>query len=267
MLFMTFNLRFENDKDGENSWSDRRDMVVGLINAYAPAVLGTQEGTPAQLDYLQTQLPGYAMNAPDRIADPTCQRPTLFCRRDAVRMTQGGEFWLSETPSVHRSKNWDSAYPRMMSYALCEPFDAPASEASRESTAPGGAFWAVVTHLDNLGVEARLRQSEIIASWVKKRTEPVALMGDFNDAPDSPAHRLLTSPECGLRDAWRTLGKPENGASATHHGFTGKPLGARIDWMLLGPRFRILDAKIIHDNVNGRYPSDHFPYMVECELA
>ncbi|MEZ4604734.1 MAG: hypothetical protein R2861_15425 [Desulfobacterales bacterium] len=44
MKIMTFNLRFENDRDGDNSWVNRRRMVVDIINRYQPDILGTQEG-------------------------------------------------------------------------------------------------------------------------------------------------------------------------------------------------------------------------------
>ncbi|MEZ4579373.1 MAG: hypothetical protein R2875_15590 [Desulfobacterales bacterium] len=44
MKIMTFNLRFENDRDGDNSWVNRRRMVVDIINRYQPDILGTGRG-------------------------------------------------------------------------------------------------------------------------------------------------------------------------------------------------------------------------------
>ena len=106
MRVMTFNLRFENDQDGTNAWAYRRGLVVELIERYAPAILGTQEGRLSQLDYLESRLPDYRMHAPARVLDDTCQYPTLFFRRDQIRILEGSEFWLSKTPAIHRSKNW-----------------------------------------------------------------------------------------------------------------------------------------------------------------
>jgi endonuclease/exonuclease/phosphatase family metal-dependent hydrolase len=51
----------------------------------------------------------------------------------------------------------------------------------------------------------------------------------------------------------------------THHGFTGIPQKTRMDWVLVSKHFRVVDARIIRDNAEGRYPSDHFPYLVELE--
>ena len=105
----------------------------------------------------------------------------------------------------------------------------------------------------------------MIADWVKKRSAPVILMGDFNDRPGSPAHELFTSPETGLGDTWSLLGCKEGSESMTHHGFTGVPQKTRMDWIMISPHFRVKRTEIIRDNQDGRYPSDHFPYMVELE--
>ncbi|MFP5212918.1 MAG: endonuclease/exonuclease/phosphatase family protein, partial [Acidobacteriota bacterium] len=91
MYIMTFNLRFENERDGPNSWALRRDLVVDLVRRYKPAILGTQEGKPGQLRYLEEHLPEYAMHAPGRYWDDSSQYPTIFYRRDAFNVLGGGE--------------------------------------------------------------------------------------------------------------------------------------------------------------------------------
>lgn len=248
---MTLNLRFENERDGGNGWNYRRDLVVKLIEQYSPDILGTQEGRLSQLDYLETSLSGYGMHAPSRVLDDTCQYPTLFFRKDLFRIMEGDEFWLSKTPKIHRSKNWDSAFPRMLSTATVE---LPES---------GQVFSVGVTHLDHMGEKARLKQAEIIAQWVKKRKPPMILMGDFNDGPDSKAHGALTNEGTGLSDTWEAMGHMEGGESFTHHAFTGKPQKSRIDWILSTVPPHVVAARIIHDQFDGRYASDHFPYYVD----
>jgi endonuclease/exonuclease/phosphatase family metal-dependent hydrolase len=253
MQVMTFNLRFENDRDGENAWSYRKDVLIEVIAGASPALLGTQEGTQRQLVTLQNHLPGYQMQASGRVWDDTCQYPTLFYLSDRLRMLEGGEFWLSKTPSVHRSKDWDSAFPRMMNYALLE---------ERETRR---SFWVVVTHLDHIGAEARLEQAKIISGWIGDRSGPRILMGDFNDVPGSAVHRVLTSPQTGLRDTWQILGRSEDEMSMTHHNFLGVPQQCRMDWVLVSGGFRVVEAMILRNHRNGRYPSDHFPYKVSLD--
>lgn len=256
MRVMTFNLRFENDLDGENSWSYRRDVLVEVVQRFVPSILGTQEGTPGQLKYLQRRLPQYKMHEPCRPEDEKCQYPTLFYLEESFRLKDGGEFWLSKAPGIHRSKDWDSAFPRMMSYCLLEDLQNKK------------CLWAAVTHLDHVGIEARKEQATIIAEWMRaKGREPRLLMGDFNDMPDSPAHRILTAPKAALDDSWRLLERSENEHSMTHHDFHGVPRKCRMDWILVSRDFRVLDAHIVRDQRDGRYPSDHFPYAVDLDWA
>ncbi|MBW2636210.1 MAG: endonuclease/exonuclease/phosphatase family protein [Deltaproteobacteria bacterium] len=253
MRIVTFNLRFENDNDGLNGWSYRRKSVARLIERYAPSILGTQEGKLSQLSYLQENLPAYAIHTPDRIRDDVSQCPTLFIKHDAFEVLEGKEEWLSKTPDVHLSKDWDSAFPRMMSYAKL---------LHKESST---YLWVAVTHLDHIGIEARYNQAKIIANWAKNRKGPVILMGDFNDNPGSPVHEVLTAPDTTLQDTWQILKRKENQESFTNHGFDGIPQKTRMDWALVSPHFHVTDAAIIRDNVAGRYPSDHFPYCVDLE--
>lgn len=251
---MTFNLRFENDRDGPNGWEFRKDLVIQLIDRYAPSILGTQEGTCSQIWYLRDHLPEYHLHAPDRVYDDTCQYPTLFVRKSDFAILEGGEFWLSQTPHIHRSKDWDSAFPRMMSFGKLK------------SLASGRVLSVSVTHLDHMSSHARYEQAKIIVEWLRRQTGAIILMGDFNDTPESPVHNLLVGQETGLRDTWHALGRDEGYDSYTHHGFTGIPGKGRLDWILKSSHIRVRDAFIIHDHWKGRFPSDHFPYIVDADL-
>jgi endonuclease/exonuclease/phosphatase family metal-dependent hydrolase len=252
---MTFNIRFENDRDGANNWDLRRDMAVEVVQGHGPSILGTQEGKWSQLVYLRDRLPEYALNAPGRVVDMDAQYPSLFFRKADLDVREGGEFWLSETPAAHRSKDWGSAFPRMLNYAqVC--------------LKRGGktCFWVGVTHLDHVGAEARYRQAEMLSDWIRSRKGPVILMGDFNDDPGSSVHRVLTSSQTDLQDTWQVLGRGEDESAYTHHGFQGIPKKSRIDWILVSSHFQVKGARIIRHHLGNRYPSDHFPYEAELGL-
>jgi len=254
MRIMTFNLRFENDKDGQNAWCFRREMAVGIIRRYRPSVLGTQEGKWSQLAYLREKLPGYKAVMPGREPDKNIQCPTLFLSDEFFQIEEEGEFWLSKTPETHLSKDWDSAFPRMISYA----------EIRIEKT--GGKILVAVTHLDHMGIEARYQQAKIISQWANDQRYPVILTGDFNDHPESRIHTVLTTPETLLHDTWQKAEGNGNTSAFTHHGFSGIPQVARMDWILVDKRFKVTYSKIIRDHYEGKYPSDHFPYMADIEL-
>ena len=159
---MTFNLRFENDFDGENHWVNRRDFLAKTILKYRPQVVGTQEGKPSQLSFLEENLVGYRISAESRHWDDHCQYPTLYYLEETSVLLESGEFWLSETPRLHLSKSWDSAFPRMISYALLK---------MKET---GKKLWVGVTHLDHISEWARIEGARMIRDWALERKAPTA---------------------------------------------------------------------------------------------
>lgn len=252
MRLMTFNLRFATPIDGPNEWEYRKELVVEIILAHGPHLLGTQEGTIPQLEYLAAHLTDYLPLTGHRTVDRTCQYPTIFYRKDLLQVSKSGEFWLSETPTVHRSKSWDSAFPRMVTYGLFQ-------EQGRDLW-----FWFADTHLDHISAQARLQGARMIREHFFRRQQPLILVGDFNEPPESPVYRQFLGDGSPLQDSWRVLHPPEM-ESTSQHNFDGCPRGSRIDWILLSQPFKVKEAFMVTDNLNGRYPSDHFPYAVEVE--
>src|SRR5574344_783171 len=56
---LTFNMRYENNYDGENCWANRRDRIVQMIKAERPDVIGSQELLAPQYAYMCEQLDQY----------------------------------------------------------------------------------------------------------------------------------------------------------------------------------------------------------------
>lgn len=50
-------------------------------------------------------------------------------------------------------------------------------------------------------------------------------------------------------------------AVGTAHGFNGGTGGNKIDYVWAQPATEVVNAYISHYNVDGRYPSDHFPVV------
>ncbi|MBW1991319.1 MAG: endonuclease/exonuclease/phosphatase family protein [Deltaproteobacteria bacterium] len=252
MRIMTFNLRFANPEDGPNRWEFRRDLVVETILAFAPDLLGTQEGTVPQLEFLAERLTGYRPLVEHRQVDRTCQYPTIFYRATAFEAKNSDEFWLSETPWEHRSLSWGSAFPRMVTFGLFR-------EIGRDLW-----FYFVNTHLDHISEAARFHGSRLIREFFFPRQLPLILVGDFNEPPDAPVYRQLVGPDSPLMDTWRAR-HPQGEEMPTQHAFDGEPRGSRIDWILVTSPFKVRKVEIITYNREGRYPSDHFPYLAEVD--
>ncbi|MEN0003086.1 MAG: endonuclease/exonuclease/phosphatase family protein [Bacteroidota bacterium] len=81
----------------------------------------------------------------------------------------------------------------------------------------------------------RAGQAETIAQALAKSPHPVALAGDFNEAPNSYVYQVLTQQ---LNDAFQEAGR---GIGVT---YAGKLPGLRIDYILTDPRLPVADYHI-----------------------
>ncbi|HRN62181.1 MAG TPA: endonuclease/exonuclease/phosphatase family protein [Luteimonas sp.] len=251
---MSFNVRVPVAADGPDRWELRRDLLVETIRGARPDVIGTQELVAGQGAYIVAHLPEYAWFGTGRrgaAGDASDEYMGVFWRRDTLRLLDSGDFWLSDTPEVAGSISWDHLYPRLVTWGLFERI------------ADGRRFRLFNTHLpyrDEDGA-ARLRGAELILQRLAALPDagPVILVGDFNDVPDSDVHRALLRT---LDDAWLQASRRE-GPAATFHAFTGQS-ERRIDWVL-SRGLRAIRARTLTDNSAGRYPSDHFPVLVDFD--
>lgn len=56
---MTFNIRYDNPKDGEQNWHHRKENVIRMLYFYDVDIVGMQEVLVSQLDYLKEHLPDF----------------------------------------------------------------------------------------------------------------------------------------------------------------------------------------------------------------
>jgi endonuclease/exonuclease/phosphatase family metal-dependent hydrolase len=242
---MSFNTRTTlGTHDGPEEWPNRRDVFVQTIATAHPDVMGTQELTQIQGDYVVRRLPEYRWFGIDRRGGHADEHMGVFYRRDRLRLVRSGNFWLSETPNVPASNSWHMPYPRMATWGLFE------------EKAGHRRFYLFDTHLfDRVEDEpyrtkgVRILLDQMARIMGSNCRIPVVLTGDFNTVPGSGAYKLLTDV--------RTRAADVRGPEKTFHNFTGKP-DHRIDWMF-EKGFTLLSFATITYNRNGLYPSDHFP--------
>ena len=56
---MSYNIRYDNTWDVENSWTIRRNKVSQILIQYAPSIIGIQEGLLNQVQYIDSCLINY----------------------------------------------------------------------------------------------------------------------------------------------------------------------------------------------------------------
>jgi glycerophosphoryl diester phosphodiesterase len=250
---MSYNVRLDVASDSLNAWPHRKEFLASQIAFHAPDIVGTQEGTPGQIDWLDEHLTGYARIGEGREGGHRGEYSAIYYDRHRLGVSRSGTFWLSKTPDTV-SVGWDAALPRIVTWGRFT---------DRYS---GRDFYAFNTHFDHRGEEARLRSAELILTMIDSLNPeglPFVLTGDLNLAPESAPLRLISDT---LTDAF-VAAPVRLGPAGTFTGFNHeKPATRRIDYIFVSPGVEVRNFATLTDAIDGRYPSDHFPVLSTLHL-
>jgi endonuclease/exonuclease/phosphatase family metal-dependent hydrolase len=252
---MTYNIRYDNPEDGDNSWENRKDKMAGLLNFYEPAFLGIQEGLLHQVQFLDNSLPAYDYIGVGR--DDGKQKGeycAIFFDTTLFRVIIDSTFWLSETPDIP-SSGWDANLHRICTYGLFENL-----KTKRK-------IWVMNTHFDHRGRMARENSARLLAERIGQINEerlPLVLMGDFNATPEDAPIRILKST---LSDAAEISEKPVYGPPGTSNGFRKDAIVRRIDYVLCTNVKVVSYAHIDDRRNNNGHVSDHLPVLTTIGLT
>ena len=182
---MTFNVRYDEESDGEDRWARRRGDVISFLKEKRPVVLGVQEALVHQRDDLATAFPGYGVvgggrDDGDRGGELNC----IFYLHEELHCVASGTFWLSSTPHQPGTKVATSSLPRICTWAMVHRHGSPKS-----------MFVVFNTHLDHQSSEARRQQTSILLRQIQHIAGlyPSVLMGDLNCTSSSPPYEALAS--------------------------------------------------------------------------
>ena len=251
---ISYNIRYDNNWDVENSWKIRRKKISQILIQYSPSIVGIQEGLLNQVQYIDSSLINYDYVGVGR---DDGKEKGEFCAIyfDTTRyvLLKNSTFWLSETPDTI-SVGWDAALERICTYGLFK------DRITRK------AFWVFNTHFDHIGIIAREKSSELILKRINKinrQSLPVILMGDFNSIPNSPpVKEIITELSNALQISLVTL----QGPRGTFNGFNEDlPIEQRIDYIFTN-KLKVLSYTHINDRLdNNRHISDHLPVMIKIQ--
>lgn len=230
-----------------NNQSLREPRIVGFVGETKPDSIGTQECTTfwrARLDETFESI-GYK-RAQQIHPNPEAMKNYIWYNPQTVKAVESGYFWLSETPT-YASKGFGSDYYISAAWVILE------------SRSTGVRYVHVNTHLDAYHEDIRLREVEVLLSYLNDfRAQGLAvfLTGDLNSTPDSPIltalHEVLTDGRATAEKtvATHTYNAYANDESAVY------PSRKTIDYCLFaGPvtatRFSVTEKQ------NGGYLSDH----------
>ncbi|MEN8125997.1 MAG: endonuclease/exonuclease/phosphatase family protein [Bacteroidota bacterium] len=253
---MTYNIRYGLADDGENSWEYRKEFLASQIKFYDPDIIGTQEGLPFQMTFLDSQLTKHSFIGLSRDGDGKGEYSAIFYNTNKFKVIKHNTFWLSTTPEKI-SKGWDAALPRICTYALFENIESNIK------------FWVFNTHLDHIGKQARKQSVFLILNKIENlntNNYPVIFMGDFNDTPDKDPIIKITTQMNDTKD--NSIDKPF-GPAGTFNAFQfDKSVTKRIDYIFLSKNniFKVKKYAVLSDSKDLKYPSDHLPVYVELKI-
>ena len=254
---MSFNIRYGTANDGVNRWENRRTALIETVTRFNPDLLGTQETLAFQRDYFLEQLSGFQTVAAGRDDGKEAgEMAALYYRKDRFELLGSGHFWLSETPDQVGSKGWDAALPRIATWVKLQDRKSP-------DVSP---ILFLNTHFDHKGRNARAESASLIRAKLQEIGAECRwiVTGDFNADPKDVTYANLfaqrdTSSRL-LSDTLRVVQPTPQSNEGTFSGFDAKQTGGpRIDWIGCSDHFIVQAAEIVHDAVDGRTPSDHFP--------
>lgn len=257
----SFNIRYGTANDGDNAWSFRRDLCIGVMQSMDADVIGLQEALGFQIDEIRSQMPGYALIGVGRDdGRRTGEHAALLVRADRFAIDRSGTTWLSDTPDVPGSKSWGNGITRVVTWARLIDVQT------------GEAVWIYNAHLDHQSQPSRERSVELISQLIHDRRfgdEPVIVMGDFNAGEGNNACRYLRGEIASasgrddapaspiLADAFRML-HADATEVGTFNSFKDERGGEKIDHVLASPGLRVLEAGIDRTRGEGNgCPSDH----------
>lgn len=253
---MSYNIRYGTAEDGENSWPNRRDLLINQLRQTAADTIGLQEALRFQIDEIRKALPYYEEVGIGRDGGEEGEYSCILYDARKFELIDSDTFWLSDTPGEW-SQDWGAACVRICTWALLEEQET------------GDRFYHYNTHLDHASAEARMNGAQLIAQRIAAgdRTLPFILTGDFNAGEASQPVLYLKGEACDLNQAWtrapmidayRIL-HPLETRVGTFNSFQGNTGGAKLDYILTAPTTKVLAADIDFSMPDGHCISDHFP--------
>ena len=253
----SYNLRNANGSDSArgDGWGQRYPVIAQIVQYHDFDIFGTQECFLHQLKDMKEALPGYDYIGVGRDdGKDKGEHSAIFYKTGRFDLLDKGNFWFSETPDVP-GKGWDAT--------CCNRICSWGKFRDKES---GKVFYFFNSHYDHQGKVARRESSKLLITRIKQiagTDATVFATGDFNAVPtDEP---MVTLASDGLLlDSYGLSEQPHYGTEGTYNSFkTDSEMKNRIDYIWVTKGTKVKKYAVLNDMQYGRFPSDHFPVMIQ----
>ena len=254
---MTFNIRYNEPRDGVNAWANRKTKVAGVIRFHRADLIGVQEALVGQLRELEN-LPDFAWCGVGRTdGKAEGEFSAIFYRKSRFKLLGTSTFWLSETPSKAGSLGWDASYPRVVTWAK---FYDKLSKTT---------FFHFNTHFDHRGEKARTESAKFLLAQIEKiaGNSQFVVTGDFNAKETTDVYKILTGKAQNSRlkliDARYASVNEHFGGNSTFNEFKELIPEMKIDYVFVAGGVKVLEHGVLSDRWDGLWASDHLPVLAE----
>jgi endonuclease/exonuclease/phosphatase family metal-dependent hydrolase len=278
---MTANVRLDVETDGENRWTNRRELVAKTFLKYQPDVIACQELSLPQGAYLNKELAqwyayvprgGIGANNPETktalgemfgaFQDTLASLNTLYYRKDRFDAVDGE--WGLVIPEEPQKTAAENTFFTLAVLKRKLPDNKMDSEPN-----PVEYLIVIDTHLrhdDAFAARCARRLREKLETWsAKYPNSGIVVTGDMNHPAGSQSYQTLVAAPATVKgpplaDTMDySLNRPV-GALSTYHAFRGKPTSNLPTDLIFFAGKIVLDkpAQVLQDHVGARYPSDHY---------
>ncbi|MFV0505908.1 MAG: endonuclease/exonuclease/phosphatase family protein [Bacteroidales bacterium] len=257
---VSYNIRYNEPRDGINVWGNRKDEVVGILNFYQPMVFGLQEVLLDQLQYIDNELSDYDWVGVGRDDGATKgEFVPIFYNRNFFGLEESGTFWLSQTPEKP-GIGWDAACNRVCTWAKLKVkyYDK--------------TVYFFNLHLDYLGQVAQEESINLLINKINDinpKNETTIIAGDFNIEPISKPIQFLSRY---YYDAATVSKTKAIGPKGTYVGFDPSKFeellaAQKIDYIFVSKFLKPTRFGVLTNSNSRRYPSDHLPILTTIDLG
>ena len=260
-------------------WDSRKGNILARIKSSSPLIIGTQENTGWQAQYILAQSPNYKLLgrnlygtdyntiSSSNTSQMDYEIEALYYDSSAVELVDGQweTFWLSTTPDTPRSKLDGVQYSRACTWAKFR--------IKGSST----VFYVFNSHLHaNSGVltgyepeQIRRQEAEIVLKKIKDITggsTPVIWTGDFNCKPTASAIKfILDNPYVKVIDSRPASYDGRKGTFTNFSTAASYNTDAyRYDFVFISDDWNLLQYDVMDTDVtSGSWGSDHLPVTVK----
>ena len=189
---VSFNIVVSNHET-ENGWNIRKGAIANFLMEEQPDVVGLQEATYMQIQYLLAGMPDYSLYGVSRDTGTKGGRgeySAIIYNRERYNLVASGEFWLSPTPE-RPSRSWnDEVQSRIEPHPGAMKHNRICTWVRLQDKSSKKEFFYFNTHLEfgyhadqNLGQTAREKGLALIVEKMQELVPegmPVILSGDMN---------------------------------------------------------------------------------------